>query len=94
MRIEHKFNRFPAVCVGEKLWPLFVALRGPTDKPEPTCKAVALAVKYEGTEFIIPDQHQEGTESAICRGLEIRPDGIDRSMPHAPGAKEARTENH
>jgi hypothetical protein len=88
-RVEENFNKFPSVCVGEKLWPLFVVLGKPSDKPEPTCKDVVLTVKYEGKESVIPDQHQEGTESAICQGLEIRPDGIDRSMPHKPGAKEA-----
>ena len=83
MRVEHNSKKFPAVCIGNHLWPLFVAFE---KHEKPLCKAASVAVKYEGTEFIIPDRElkldKEGKisdpaapQDPICRGLDIRPDG-------------------
>ncbi len=87
MRVEDKAlpagnKTLPAVCIGDQLWPLFVAF-GRDDGPD--CK-VAVAVNYEGTKLIIPDQKLEKKDSAvldaeICRGLEVRPDGELTSLP-------------
>jgi hypothetical protein len=76
MRVGQKFKKFPAVCIGNRLWPLFVAVARRTDKGEPACMDVALTVKYENKEFIIPDREPKNIveESAICRDLELRPD--------------------
>jgi hypothetical protein len=71
----------PAVCIGNHLWPLFVAF----DRHDgPACKAV-VAVNYEGTELIIPDRELKVDKDGkiddpaapadeICSGLAVRPD--------------------
>lgn len=91
MRVEQNFKRFPAVCIGNRLWPLFVAF-GRQDGP--ACKAV-VAVHYEGTELIIPDRELKVDEDGkiddpaapadpICSGLEVRPDSYGSPPVQTP----------
>ncbi|HEX3531670.1 MAG TPA: hypothetical protein VH988_31815 [Thermoanaerobaculia bacterium] len=86
-RVEHNFNRFPSVCIGDQLWPLFVALAEKGDRSVPACKIVSVAVKYAGTEFIIPDRVPRKEDIAtpgICSGLSVRPtSGIPASQASA-----------